>query len=316
MPKVTIIIPLYNAEDTIEDCVNAILAQEYSDFELLLCNDGSKDKSGDICEDLAKNDPRIRVFHLIHEGVSSARNCGLNHAVGDYIAFADSDDKPEAGWLSSLINHRKFDGLSVCGYLVEDTEGNFLYSTANTSEGDSIVEITSEQFIEDIFSNRLMYQGYIWNKLFSRKLIEQNLPLRYNEKISYNEDRLFLFWYLLRCRRVSYSGKPQYVYTKKEDSEQYNPKQATELHAFYIMCRVLEQNSMQQALFNAEKDFFRASAMLYAKAIESDSLDAYWIGKYVVKLSNYIGEFDNYPENIKNIMRKSLICAKEGAHRK
>ena len=91
-PKISVIIPVYNAESTLRRCVDSVLAQTFTDFECLLINDGSKDKSGEICDEYAIRDSRVRVFHKENGGVSSARNVGLDNATGEWIAFVDSDD--------------------------------------------------------------------------------------------------------------------------------------------------------------------------------------------------------------------------------
>ena len=92
MPKVSIIVPVYKAEKYLHRCVDSILAQTFTDWELLLIDDGSPDRSGDICDEYAKKDTRIRVFHKKNGGVSSARNLGLDNVQGEYVTFVDSDD--------------------------------------------------------------------------------------------------------------------------------------------------------------------------------------------------------------------------------
>ena len=91
-PKVSVIVPVYNIEKLLQRCIDSILAQTFTDFELLIIDDGSKDKSGEICDEYAEKDARIRVFHKQNGGVSSTRNLGRDEAKGKYIAFVDSDD--------------------------------------------------------------------------------------------------------------------------------------------------------------------------------------------------------------------------------
>ena len=91
-PTISVIVPVYNAEKTLRRCVDSILAQTFEDFELILINDGSKDQSGDICDEYAAKDSRVKTIHKTNGGVSSARNAGLRIAQGEYIAFIDSDD--------------------------------------------------------------------------------------------------------------------------------------------------------------------------------------------------------------------------------
>ena len=101
---ISIIVPLYNAEQDLPRCIDSILAQSYTDFELLLIDDGSPDNCGAICDEYATRDSRVRVFHKKNGGVSSARNLGLENACGEYIAFIDSDDYVLNDYLEMLRN--------------------------------------------------------------------------------------------------------------------------------------------------------------------------------------------------------------------
>lgn len=103
-PQISIIIPIYNAEKTLNRCLDSIKQQIFNDFEVLLIDDGSKDSSLTICKSYASKDSRFRVFEKENGGASSARNIGLNNAKGEYIAFCDSDDYVEPDWLIQFIN--------------------------------------------------------------------------------------------------------------------------------------------------------------------------------------------------------------------
>ncbi len=103
MPQISIIVPVYNIEKYFHRCVDSILSQTFTDFELLLINDGSNDNSGAICDEYAAKDARIRVFHKENGGVSSARNLGLDNAKGEWITFVDSDDYVKPDYLSNLL---------------------------------------------------------------------------------------------------------------------------------------------------------------------------------------------------------------------
>ena len=115
-PKISVIIPVYNAEKYLRRCVDSILAQIFTDFELLLIDDGSKDKSGVICDEYAKKDNRVKVFHKENGGVSSARNLGLDNARGEWIGFIDSDDMVKPEYLDGLIRYQSRSSLVVGGY--------------------------------------------------------------------------------------------------------------------------------------------------------------------------------------------------------
>ena len=100
--KISIIVPVYNVENYLERCVESILKQTYTNFELLLINDGSTDQSGDLCDQLALRDQRIRVIHKENGGLSAARNTGIDHASSDLIGFIDSDDYIEEDMYETL----------------------------------------------------------------------------------------------------------------------------------------------------------------------------------------------------------------------
>ena len=103
--KISVIIPVYNAEKTLHRCGDRILFQTFSDFEVLLIDDGCKDNSGKICDEYAKKDSRVKVIHKVNGGVSSARNMGLDNAKGEWITFIDADDYIASDFLSAINNN-------------------------------------------------------------------------------------------------------------------------------------------------------------------------------------------------------------------
>ena len=117
MPKVSIIVPIYNSETHLSRCIDSILAQTYSDFELILVNDGSIDNSGKICDEYAQKDSRIIVIHKENGGTSSARNIGLEKSHGEYITFVDSDDTIYPNYLCTFSYNADFEvaGLETIG---------------------------------------------------------------------------------------------------------------------------------------------------------------------------------------------------------
>lgn len=217
MPTVSIIVPVYNAQAYLHKCINSLLSQSYTDFEILLINDGSKDNSGNICDEFAKKDKRIRVIHKENGGVSSARNRGLDESQGKYIMFCDSDDfichdfcKP----LTELAQDDE-DCLVIAGItLLNDSGKDEKLLCPAYSEGDSVT-LTNTDFC-DLYVNlnlkkpfQLMHMPY--NKLFSRKVIESN-QLRFNTEIHYNEDFIFNLNYLDKVSRVKIFNDSIYNY--------------------------------------------------------------------------------------------------------
>lgn len=138
-PKISVIVPVYNVEKFLRRCIDSILAQTFTDFELLLIDDGSKDKSGEICDEYAAKDARIRVFHKQNGGVSSARNLGIDKAQGEWVYFVDSDDWIEIETLSIVqsIDMRKI-GIIKFGYYEDFYDGKI-----------NIVSDNNERIISD-----------------------------------------------------------------------------------------------------------------------------------------------------------------------
>ena len=190
---VSVIIPVYNAEKYLHRCIDSILAQTYTDFELLLINDGSNDGSGMICDAYAAKDSRVRVFHKENGGVSSARNTGLDYATGEWITFVDSDDWMENNSLESLIQHKSAD--LIIGAISYEYSGNGDCSPIlGDFKGDELYHVVAENI--DHYS---MCSSYA--KLFRRSIIETNF-LRFNEELCFGEDSLFVKNYLFKINRI------------------------------------------------------------------------------------------------------------------
>ena len=120
MPKISVIVPVYKAEKYIRRCVDSILAQTFTDFELLLVDDGSPDNSGAICDEYAARDSRVKVFHKENGGVSSARQMGLDNSLGEYVIHADPDDWVEPDMLQELYSEAQQSGadMVICDFYI------------------------------------------------------------------------------------------------------------------------------------------------------------------------------------------------------
>lgn len=188
---ISIILPIYNAEQYLHRCIDGILAQSYTDFELLLIDDGSKDASGDICDEYAAKDTRVRVLHKANGGVSSARNLGLDNAQGEYITFCDADDYVGVGWLAAyseaIASHVD---LAIQGYDAIDGD-NTVEKNLSSCQGDTIAE--KRQLITSLMSQD-MY-GYLWVKLFRRAIIEEH-AIRFDTQSTFREDEQFFSKYM------------------------------------------------------------------------------------------------------------------------
>ena len=164
MPKVSIIVPVYNTEKYLARCIDSILAQTFTDFELILVNDGSKDNSGKICDEYAQKDSRIVVIHKENGGVSSARNKGIDVAQGEWISFVDSDDWISSDFLSSFTYDAD---LMICG--IE------LFGTKHSQQiPDSQHLQNTTEIYTWLASN--CHRGYVpspWAKVFKTSIIHR-----------------------------------------------------------------------------------------------------------------------------------------------
>ena len=219
--KISIIVPVYNCEKYIEECVSSILAQSFSDFELILVNDGSKDGSGALCDVLALSDARIRVFHKENGGAASARNLGLDNAKGEFIAFMDADDTACPDFLERLFGAAEKNNadLVMCDYIKYTRDSSFVFSSPIRSGVYSKEDIKIELFGCIVMFDDLEFPPTISNCvcLFKRTLIGE---LRYPE-VRLCEDSYF--------GSVALYNADSFVYLKGEALYNYrfNPTSVT-----------------------------------------------------------------------------------------
>ena len=252
MAEVSVIVPVYNAEEYLEACVSSILAQTYKDFELILVDDGSTDGSGAICDEYAQKDSRVRVFHKANGGVSSARNLGLQEALGAFIMFADSDDIVDSTWVEKLktaLTSNESD-LAVCGYVVRKVlsgaETKLVYDRGNCyiKEKAQILEFWTA-FLE----NRNHMVLSLWNKIFRKDIIDTN-NIRFDESLSHSEDALFIFEYLRGASHgITTIDAVGYYYLKRNEetlTSKYKPDYwAVKRRGFSELYETIMQNGIE-----------------------------------------------------------------------
>ena len=214
-PAVSIIVPVYNAERTVGRCIESILNQEYSDFELLLVNDGSTDASGSLCDGYAAKDARIRVIHKKNGGVSAARNTALDLAQGTYLQFLDSDDWLTPDATSSLVRAAEDTG---CDLIVADFYRVIGERVSQKGDIDEDGVMTREEYAAHMMENPAdFYYGVLWNKLYRRDLVEK-YHLRMDVSVNWCEDFLFNLEYILHANVFYALQAPVYYYVKTKGS--------------------------------------------------------------------------------------------------
>ena len=207
MPIVSIIVPVYNVEKYISRCIDSILAQTFTDWECILVDDGSPDKSGEICDEYASRDSRIQVIHMENRGVSAARNTGLSAAQSEYIYFIDSDDYVEREALELLLSKAK---QSVADIMVHGIVNDYIYKHSSTAVRYVSLPEKDYSTILEMADRWGLLKGPV-NKLFKNSIIK-NKALRFDESISYVEDTKFTFEYLVHCHSIAFVPRHLYHY--------------------------------------------------------------------------------------------------------
>lgn len=210
-PLISIVIPAYNQQRYIAKCVESILNQDLTDFELLIVDDASSDDTVAICLDFAQRDKRVTVIESEHCGVSAIRNKGIDAAQGRYIVFVDSDDWVQSSYLSDFFR-QPFDKSKVtvvCQSIFEDY-GAEVYRPFVLYKHDMVI---SDNFAQNIASNRVMHDGCPVGKLFDTETIKR-YNIRYPEGLARNEDHIFVLSYMTRVEQIVLCSTWNYHYMR------------------------------------------------------------------------------------------------------
>lgn len=210
IPKISVIVPVYKAEEYLHRCVDSILAQTFQDFEVLLIDDGSPDRSGGICDEYARKDRRVRVFHKENGGVSLARQCGMDHAQGEYTIHADPDDWVEPTMLEELYKKAKEEDadMVICDFY-EERKNKTVYIRQQPSTLDH------ETVLCELFQQ---LHGSCCNKLVRRACYKE-FGVRFPEELSYCEDLFVNTCLLSHSMVVVYLPKAFYHYDQYTNGE-------------------------------------------------------------------------------------------------
>lgn len=226
-PILSIIVPVYNVVPYLSVCVASILNQRYRHFEVLLVDDGSTDGSDQLCETLAQQDNRIRVFHKANEGQASARNMGLAKARGSLIGFVDADDWIETDFYACLIDQMEqtdADLSACCFEKISDRERLCYESVWAPSQ-----VLTPEEALRLMFEKTGMRYSPC-DKLYKRSLFD---GIRYPEGCMY-EDKATTYRLIHRCKRIAYSPSAKYHYYVRPDSVMRRPLTESNLDIFEV----------------------------------------------------------------------------------
>ena len=281
----SIIIPVYNAEKYLNECLNSILRQEYNNYEVIMINDGSTDNSKKICEDYCHINNRFKLINQKNMGVSLARNNGIKLANGKIILFVDSDDILMDGALN-IIKNRIMDNDLLCyGYkeVYKNNHNNILLNKNDLNSKDI--------FLKSVYLTKEV-GGYLWNKCFRADIIKKNKIL-FDTNLHYCEDLVFVTEYLKYCKKVYYLNKTLYMYRMRKSSVSYNffnKKNITLLNSY----KKLIDDNIDVEISNRLKYNYLVSYYKLKKLVPKD----FYLDKDIIK-------------NEKNILKIANLSLKE-----
>ncbi|MDD4817137.1 MAG: glycosyltransferase family 2 protein [Victivallaceae bacterium] len=203
MPRVSIVVPVYNVKSYLDACVKSILAQDYCDFEVILVDDGSTDGCGGLCDSYVALDSRVKVFHKSNGGLASAVKYGVERSRGEFLYFVDSDDELSPIGLRIMLGiSKKYSVDFVCCQCISDREKVM----ASTGEGYRVTVFSHDQIMPSVISNGQLNGKFVENsrcgKLFSASKVKANLYL-YNPEVKKGEDQMMTLPMLLSCSHVA-----------------------------------------------------------------------------------------------------------------
>lgn len=300
-PLISIIVPVYNVEKYLDKCVDSIVKQSYENIQIILVDDGSLDRCPKLCDAWKKKDERIIVIHKCNGGLSDARNIGLEHASGDYIAFVDSDDYIDINMYQYLLDKMvEYDcDIIQCDFRKIDESDNYIksfdmipkYSEFNREE--SIVSLIDESCINQM----------VWNKLYKRFIFDD---LRF-EVGKYNEDDFFMYQALNKCKKVGCVDYKFYYYLIRDTSimgKKFSLKRLDGLEARFRRYLFIQKKYSQYA--NKEKVLYWLYIIyIYQKVLKIENMEECKKACSIVK--NYFSKIKNDSISIKNTSIKTRV---------
>ena len=211
---ISVIIPVYNVQAYLPECLDSVISQDYRDLEIILINDGSKDDSGKICDEYAAKDPRIRVIHQVNAGAGAAKNAGLRAATGEYLSFVDSDDYLEPGAYSHMVAILKTTGADMiqCAFrycfMDRMEKGPDIYASASEDVRSCLVRYTLDPTL-----------ALLWDKLYKRSLFDGI----YFEEGNVIDDEFFTYQGVMNAKTIAHDDRVIYNYRIRKSSVMHAP---------------------------------------------------------------------------------------------
>ena len=311
MDKISVIIPVYNVESYLSQCIHSVVNQSYADLEIILINDGSTDRSGEICDEWGKKDSRIRVIHKENGGLSDARNTGLDIAQGKYIGFVDSDDfiHPKMyEYLLCALEDNKAD-MASCSY-TSYIDGEMVEDTVLNQNGYTFVKVENrEQYLNNFTDYNFMH--YVWRSLYKRNFLD-NIRFQKGKRL---EDVMFcaemsrylskraviadkLYYYRMRQNSIMHSNPSIFLehieamehnieFFSRQEGKDFSQKYNEYVMSYILTTRMERKlNGISSEYVNIES--MKAFAKLYDKYGSRNK--SHWLARHVPMVYNLLKE--------------------------
>ncbi len=313
MPRISVVVPVYKTKLYLEKCINSILSQSFTDFEMILVDDGSPDDSGKMCDTLSKKDERIKVVHKENGGLTSARIAGLEKANGEYIAFVDSDDYLHEDYLLNLFNAIKQQNaeLAICGYYVVKGESQtpvYLPYKKNSLNKSEIDDKYILPLIGRIYDGKhLNLPGFMCVRMFKKSCMA--LEMFVSEREFFTEDDVFNILYAEKVNNIAIINEPLYYYVQ-HDQSLTNCYRKGKLHMLQNRYNFCEKWLMEKDLYQKGENRLIAAAVSAVNACIDNAvlLNDYRLFKNEI---NEIRKTKLYLEGFLNVNPNSLATSQK-----
>ena len=283
MDKISVIVPAYNCQDTIERCIKSIQNQTYKNLEIVVVNDGSTDNTETLLREMQDEDDRIIVISIPNGGVSHARNTGLDNASGDYITFVDSDDYIDKEMYETLYDLIKEYGVEIAHCSYKNVDGEAVVPVGDTGK---IIVQNHDEAIKCLLSGKL-FAGGNWNKLYNNTLFDNR---RFDETIRFNEDVLANYYLFSKVEQSIYIDRAFYNYVSNESSTTHSLKTNDGAENVVLVAkRMAEMSSGKPYQTEADYRYAYLSLCLYRAYVFSNNpkeIEKKRLSKENIKLMN------------------------------
>ena len=244
-PEITVIVPAYNVEKYLAECLDSVICQTFTGWELIVADDGSSDRTGAVADEYAAKDGRIRVVHLSNQGVSAARNACLDMAEGRYIAFVDADDTLDKDYLNELLSCAEKHGADItqCSFCFVNENGE---RSADPYAADSVF-MSGDEIMEAYFSGPVgNIRVSVWAKLFRRDLFD---GIRFDTGLRIFEDAYYVYECCRKAGTVFSFSEPLYFYRQHKDSTMGSRMHEIYPDYFTVFARQKNDNRDKKTIF-------------------------------------------------------------------